>query len=190
MGTNCAPLLADLFLYSYETEFLQQLVKNKKIKEARSFNLTFRYIDDVLSINNKTFATWIPSIYPSELEIKETTESACSTSFLDLHLEFDSGGHLSTKIYDKRDDFNFKIINFPNLKSNIPTSPAYGFIFLNSYGIAELVLIFLIFWFDINISVTGFWIKALRKFVLVEILKSSSCVINRWLKGSNYYLKT
>ena len=126
MGTNCAPLLADLFLYSYETEFLQQLVKNKKIKEARSFNLTFRYIDDVLSINNKTFATWIPSIYPSELEIKETTESACSTSFLDLHLEFDSGGHLSTKIYDKRDDFNFKIINFPNLKSNIPTSPAYG----------------------------------------------------------------
>ena len=44
MGTNCAPLLADLFLFSYESEFLQTLVKNKKIKEARLFNYSFRYI--------------------------------------------------------------------------------------------------------------------------------------------------
>jgi hypothetical protein len=42
MGTNCAPLLADLFLYSYESEFLQKLVKNKKIHEARAFNFTYR----------------------------------------------------------------------------------------------------------------------------------------------------
>ena len=53
MGTNCAPLLADLFLYS---EFLQKLVKDKKIHEARAFNFTYRYIDDVLSINNSRFA--------------------------------------------------------------------------------------------------------------------------------------
>jgi hypothetical protein len=49
MGTNCAPLLADLFLYSYESEFLQKLAKDKKIHEARAFNFTYRYIDDVLS---------------------------------------------------------------------------------------------------------------------------------------------
>ena len=126
MGTNCAPLLADLFLYSYETEFLQNLVRNKNIKDAKSFNFTYRYIDDVLSINNPSFAKWLPSIYPPELEIKETTETTCAASFLDLHLEFDSSGKLSTKIYDKRDDFDFKIINFPYLCSNIPTSPAYG----------------------------------------------------------------
>ena len=54
MGTNCAPLLADLFLYSYELEFLQKLVKDKKIHEARAFNFTYRYIDDVLSINNSS----------------------------------------------------------------------------------------------------------------------------------------
>jgi hypothetical protein len=45
MGTNCDPLLADLFLYSYESEFLQKLVKDKKIHEARAFNFTYRYID-------------------------------------------------------------------------------------------------------------------------------------------------
>jgi hypothetical protein len=64
--------------------------------------------------------------YPLELEVKETTDKASSASFLDLYLEFDDSGQLSTKIYDKRDDFNFKIINFPNMCSNIPDSPAYG----------------------------------------------------------------
>jgi hypothetical protein len=55
-----------------------------------------------------------------------TTDTASSASFLDLYLEFDDSGQLSTKIYDKRDDFNFKIINFPNMCSNIPASPTYG----------------------------------------------------------------
>ena len=126
MGTNCAPLLADLFVYSYESEFLQKLVKDKKIHEARAFNFTYRYIDDVLSINNSRFAEFLPLIYPPELEVKETTDTASSASFLELYLEFDDSGQLSTKIYDKRDDFNFKIINFPNMCSNIPASPAYG----------------------------------------------------------------
>ena len=81
MGTNCAPLLADLFVYSYESEFLQKLVKDKKIHEARAFNFTYRYIDDVLSINNFRFAEFLPLIYPPELEVKETTDTASSASF-------------------------------------------------------------------------------------------------------------
>jgi hypothetical protein len=63
MGTNCTPLLADLLLYSYESEFLQKRVKDKKIHEARAFNFTYRYIDDVLSINNSRFAEFLPLIY-------------------------------------------------------------------------------------------------------------------------------
>jgi hypothetical protein len=59
MGTNCASLLADLFVYSYESEFLQNLVKYKKIHEARAFNFTYKYIDDVLSINNPRFAEFV-----------------------------------------------------------------------------------------------------------------------------------
>ena len=65
-------------------------------------------------------------IYPPELEVKETTDTASSALFLDLYLEFDDSGQINTKIYDKRDDFNFKIINFPNMCNNIPASPAYG----------------------------------------------------------------
>jgi hypothetical protein len=48
MGTNCAPLLADFFLYSYKADFIQGLLKKNEKKLARSFNFTFRYIDDVL----------------------------------------------------------------------------------------------------------------------------------------------
>ena len=88
---------------------------DKKIHEARAFNFTYRYIDDVLSINNSRFAEFLPLIYSPELEVKETTDTASSASFLDVYLEF-----------DKRDDFNFKIIYFPNMCSNIPASPAYG----------------------------------------------------------------
>jgi hypothetical protein len=124
--TGCASLLADLFLYSYESEFLQKLVKDKKIHEARSFNFTYRYIDDVLSINNSRFAEFLPLIYLPELEVKETTYIASFASFLDLYHKFDDSGQLSTKSYDKRNDFNFKIINLPNMCSNIPASPTYG----------------------------------------------------------------
>ena len=126
MGTNCAPLLADLFLYSYEADFIQGLLKNNEKSLARSFNFTFRYIDDVLSLNNSKFGDYVDRIYPSELEIKDTTETARSASYLDLHLEIDSEGRLKTKLYDKRDDFSFPIVNFPFLCSNIPAAPAYG----------------------------------------------------------------
>ena len=66
-------------------------------------------------------------IYPIELEIKnDTTDTDRSASYLDLHLEIDSEGPLRTKLYDKRDDFNFPIVNFPFICSNIPAAPAYG----------------------------------------------------------------
>ena len=65
-------------------------------------------------------------IYPIELEIKDTTDTVKSASYLDLHLEIDNEGRLKTKLYDKRDDFSFPIVNFPFLSSNIPAAPAYS----------------------------------------------------------------
>jgi hypothetical protein len=57
------------------------------IHEARAFNFTYRYIDDVLSINNSRFAEFLPLIYPPDLEVKEITDTASSASFLDLYLD-------------------------------------------------------------------------------------------------------
>ena len=126
MGTNCAPLLCDLFLYSYESDFIQGFLRKNEKKLARSFNFTFRYIDDVLSLNYSRFGDFADRIYPIELEIKDTAETYMSASYLDLHLEVDSEGRLRTKLYDKRDDFNFPIVNFTFICSNIPATPAHG----------------------------------------------------------------
>ena len=75
---------------------------------------------------NEDFENYLGQMYPAELEIKDTTESNTSASYLDLLLSIESDGQLRTSLYDKRDDFNFHITNFPFLSSNIPSSPAYG----------------------------------------------------------------
>ena len=112
MGTNCAPLLTDLFLYSYENEFLNKFIKEGKRKLARKFSLSYRYSDDIISFNNKRFNEFISDIYPKELTISETTESTSVVSYLDLLFTKDKN-NITTKLYDKRDAFGFHIVNFP-----------------------------------------------------------------------------
>ena len=126
ISTNCTPLLADIFLYSYDADFIQSLLSTGKKQLASRFNLTYRYIDDVLSINYPEFENYLGQMHPAELEIKDTTESTTSASYLDLLLSIGRDCQLHTSIYDKRDDFNFHITNFPFLSSDIPSSPAYG----------------------------------------------------------------
>ena len=92
MGTNCAPLPTDWFLYSYEADFIEGLLKKNEKKLGRSFNFMFRYIDDVLSLNNSRFGDFVDRIYPIELEIKNTIDTDRSASYLDLHLKIDSEG--------------------------------------------------------------------------------------------------
>ena len=126
MSTNCAPLLVDIFLYSYEADFIQSLIPTGKKKLASQFNFTYRYIDDVLSINNPDFENYLCQMYSAELEIKNSTESNTSASYLDLLLSIGRDGQLRTSLYHKRYDYNFHITNFPFLSSNIPSSSAYG----------------------------------------------------------------
>ena len=126
MGTNCAPLLADIFLYSYEAECIQSLLSTDRKQLASRFNFTYRYINDVLCINNPEFENYLGQMYPVELEIKETTENNTSAFDLDLLLSIGRDGQLHASIYDKRGDFNFHITNVPFQSSNIPASPAYG----------------------------------------------------------------
>jgi hypothetical protein len=126
MGNNCATFLVDLFLYSYEAYFIQGLLKNNEKKVARSFNFMFCYIHDVLSLNNSKLGDSVDLIYPIELWIKDTTDTTRSASCLDLHLTIINEGRLRTKLYHKRDDFNFPIVNFPFICSNIQAAPAYG----------------------------------------------------------------
>ena len=101
-----------LFLYSCENEFLNKLINEGKRKLARKFNLSYRYIDDLISFNNKRFKEFISDIYPKELTISETTESTSIASYLDVLFIPDKSNYISTKLYHKRDAFGFHIVNY------------------------------------------------------------------------------
>ena len=122
-------------------------------KQKTSFNLTFRYIDDVISLNNPNFSDYIDVIYPKELEIKDTTDAPKWANYID-HLEFDKDGKLFTQLYDKRDDFDFPIVNFPYLSSNIPGSPAYD-VFVSQL-IRYAMFLFKIWRFSVQRIYSGF----------------------------------
>ena len=95
-------------------------VKQAEIIEA--FKSTSRYLNDLLNIGNPYFEGMINRIYPPELQLnKANTSDTEAPFFLDLHLSI-SNGFVSSKIYDKRDDFDFDIVNFPFLDGDLPSS--------------------------------------------------------------------
>ena len=80
MGTNSAPLLADLFLHTFEYDFMVKTMK-QDITKAIQFSNTFRYSDDLFSINNVDFGNYISAIYPSELQLTDTSTSSTEVCY-------------------------------------------------------------------------------------------------------------
>ena len=140
MGTNCAPLVADLFLFCYERDFMLSLSEDNQSGVIEAFNSTSRYLDDLLNIDNNFFDSMVNRIYPSELQLNKANVSDAEASFLDLHLSI-LDGFVKTKIYDKRDYFDFDIVNFPFLDGDVPRSASYGvFSFLNLFDLLEFLV--------------------------------------------------
>ena len=125
MGTNCAPLVADLFLFCYERDFMMSLSGDKQADAIDAFNTTSRYLDGILNINNVYFDNMVSQIYPSELQLNKANTSDTQAAFLDLHLSI-SNDIVSTKIYNKRDHFDFEIVYFPFLDGDVPCLTFYG----------------------------------------------------------------
>ena len=100
MGTNCAPLVADQFLFCYETDFMLSLSEDNQSNFIEAFNSTSRYLDDLLNIDNNFFDSIVNRIYPSKLQLNQANASDTKASVLDLHLSI-SDGFVKTKIYDK-----------------------------------------------------------------------------------------
>ena len=101
------------------------LSDDKQADVIDAFNTTSRYMDDILNINNVNFEIMVRQIYHSELQLNKANTSDSEAAFLDLHLSI-SNDIVSTKIYDKRDDFDFDFFNFPFLDGDIPRSTSYG----------------------------------------------------------------
>ena len=125
MGTNDGPNIADLLLFAKEFRFMRGLHKNNIIL-AKKFSYTFRYIDDLLSINMPTFDTFLSQIYGHDLKITNSSSPGYKVcNYLDLHCVIKQG-ILEFSIFDKRKSFKFKIVCFPYINSNVPLRPSLG----------------------------------------------------------------
>ena len=91
-GNELSPLLADLFLYSYESEFLDNMIRSGHRKLA----LCYQYIDDLIVFNNKKFGDYVKEIYPSQLTVEKANTSDDLANYLDLTFIIGSNNRLYT----------------------------------------------------------------------------------------------
>ena len=96
--------------------------------KARALSNFFRYLDDLLGLNDKGFfGQFSNTIYPPELNLSRTDSNGVQADYLDLDIDFGFLGFYNIKLFDKRDGFNFKVISYPCLTySNVSTSQSYG----------------------------------------------------------------
>ena len=106
-------------------DFMMSLSDCTQADVVEAFNSTSRYLDDLLNIDNPYFEGMVSQIYPVELQLNKANTSDSEAPFLDLHLSI-LDEFVSSKIYDKRDDFDFNIANFPFLDGDVPRTTSYG----------------------------------------------------------------
>ena len=104
---------------------MKSLTEENQNDMIDAFNSTSRYLDDLLNIDKIYFEQMVHRIYPSELQLNKANASDNEAAFLVLNLSIHNDT-VSTKIYDKRNDFDFDIVNFPFLDGDVPRRPSYG----------------------------------------------------------------
>ena len=124
MGIDPAPFWANLFLYTYEEQYITNTIPSDPAK-ARHFHSTKRFIDDLIAINDGgEFGKVFKDIYPEELDLK-IEHSGEHADFLQLDITI-TNDIFVYKLYDKRDAFPFHIVRMPHKCSNIPQSIFYS----------------------------------------------------------------
>ena len=114
-----------LFIFWTISIFMKSLTKVKRYDMIDAFNSTSRYLDELLNKDYIHSEHMVHRIYPAELQLDKANASKTEAAFLDLNLLIHNG-IVSTKIYDKQDDFNFEIVNFPFHDGDVPQRPSYG----------------------------------------------------------------
>ena len=121
MGSDSASFFANLFLFFYESRWLKS-IKNTNYGVARKFGNIFRFIDDLVAINDgNEFENHFNKIYLDELILKKENISHTETTFLDLQLCINEG-QIQISSYDKRNCYNFNAVKFPYKSSTIPSN--------------------------------------------------------------------
>ena len=127
MGTDDGPELANLTLHNKEFSYLKELQK-ANIYKARKLRHTFRYIDDVTSLNAENrIGEIMLDVYGDKIQLNKENEGTLQANVLDLSISINEVTHKATStLFDKRQAFPFHVCNFPDTSGNISTSMAYG----------------------------------------------------------------
>ena len=126
MGTNCAPLVADLFLFCYERDFMKNLSSDNQADVIKAFNSKPRYLDDLLNIDNPYFEGMVNQIYPPELQLNKANTSDTESPFLDLHLSISNSFVSSKFMINVMTLISIYVVNFPFLDGDVARRPSYG----------------------------------------------------------------
>ena len=136
VGASCAPLVADLFLYCCERDFVSDLRGSKRFDLIDVFNDASRCLGGIFAIGGPGFEKHLLDVYPAELQLNGANASDKEASFLDLGVEVvDSDIHAG--VCDKRDDFGFPIVGFPWLGGGVPGLPSCGVCISRLLGFAR-----------------------------------------------------
>ena len=140
MGTNCAVFVANLFCFTYEYQFIAQLVRLEQLVLLRMFIYSLRVIDDLISVANPVFGDYLSleytdahgvvGIYPVFLTVTREQDSTNKVSFLDISVEF-GDGHWFTTVYDKREHpplSRVRSVKFPHASCFLSVRAKYGII--------------------------------------------------------------
>ena len=110
------------------------MIRSGHRRLARSFDLCYRYINDLIVFSNKKFLDYLKEIYPSQLTVEKADKSDHLADYLDLTFVIDSGGKLSTRLYDKCDDFDFHIGLFQKISTPPPPNGRHRIGYLKISG--------------------------------------------------------
>ena len=107
-------------------DFMKDLSNDNQADITKAFDSTSRYLDDLLNFDNPYFEGMVNQIYPPKLQLNKaiTSDTPPPPPPSDLHHSI-SDGIVSSKIYDKPDEFDFDIVNFPFLDGDVPCRPFY-----------------------------------------------------------------
>ena len=130
MGGNASPLIADLYLSWLEYKYLDKMVKNKKFNLVNYLKYNCRFIDDIGAPNVYNFVTIASDIYPKDIPLEQSSNIGKHYTFLDLDISV-LDNKFVFKIFHKVDLFNFEVISFPYLETNVPSQICYNTFFLN-----------------------------------------------------------
>ena len=190
MGSNFSPNMANLYLHFYESQFLN---KSHDIGRNR-YKYTYRFIDDLISVNNRDIIYDVRTIYPRFLEISNTnSEDFSKGSFLDIDIKVNNNRFL-TKVYDKRREFDFDILGLPAHSSNIPNNMVYGIICSQFCRFADICMREQDFLYNCQLIIdkvghNGFPAWLLRKYVIkFNNRKNRTIAKFRFDRGLNYFI--